>query len=174
MEKSVEKSKLRTRADGWNRIWNKEGSSRSVLVAGVPNFLFSLWAFIKTFLDALISFGTFSTSVCMVLIGICAYFQEYFPFSPYLDTFSWIPFLSVIIAVIVRAICILPVIYSVMSEIFPTEDMTSYRGGRRWVGMWENGDTVTGTSCLHAFISSSYLYLILIILSHPHNLISAS
>ena len=77
---------------------------------------------------ALFMFGTFITSVCMVLIGICAYLQEYFPYFPYLDEFSWIPFLSVIVAVIVRAICILPVIYSVMSEIFPTEIRTQSIG----------------------------------------------
>ena len=64
----------------------------------------------------------------MVLIGICAYLQEYFPDLPYLDTFSWIPFSSVIVIVIVRAICILPVIYSVMSEIFPTEIRTQSIG----------------------------------------------
>ena len=64
----------------------------------------------------------------MVLIGICAYLQEYFPYFLYLEEFSWIPFLSVIVAVIVRAICILPVIYSVMSEIFPTEIRTQSIG----------------------------------------------
>ena len=73
-------------------------------------------------------FGTFSTSVCMVLIGISAYLHEYFPYLLYLDTFSWIPFLSVIVAAIVRATCILPVIYPVMSEVFPTEIRTQSIG----------------------------------------------
>ena len=73
-------------------------------------------------------FGTFSTSVCMVLIGISAYLYEYFPYLPYLDTFSWIPFFSAIVAVIVRATCILPVIYPVMSEVFPTEIRTESIG----------------------------------------------
>ena len=76
----------------------------------------------------LFMFGTFSTSVCMVLIGIFAYLHEYFPYLPYLDTFSWMPVLSVIIAVIARATCILPVIYSVMSEVFPTEIRTQSIG----------------------------------------------
>ena len=33
--------------------------------------------------------------------------------------------------------------------------LTSYEGGRRWDGMWEKGDTVTGSSCKLAFNSSS-------------------
>merc|ERR1719362_2597752 len=98
-------------------------ASTRVVTAGMASY------FIQRFQPkALFIFGTFITSVCMVLIGICAYLQKYFPYFPYLEEFSWIPFLSVIFAVIVRAICILPVIYSVMSEIFPTEIRTQSIG----------------------------------------------
>ena len=64
----------------------------------------------------------------MLLIGILVYLQKYHPYLPYLDTFSWIPLFSLIITVIVRSIAILPVIYLVMSEIFPTEIRTQSIG----------------------------------------------
>ena len=99
---------------------------------------------------ALFIFGTFITSVCMVFIGICAYLQEYFPYFPYLEEFSWMPFLSVIVAVIVRAICILPVIYSVMSEIFPTEIRTQS------IGLVESFTFASGALCIKFFPEMKY------------------
>ena len=90
-------------------------------------------------------FGTFITSVCMVLIGISAYLYEYFPYLPYLDTFSWIPFFSAIVAVIVRATCILPVIYPVMSEVFPTEIRTQS------IGLVESFTLASGAICMKFF-----------------------
>ena len=95
-------------------------------------------------------FGTFSTSVCMVLIGISAYLHEYFPYLRYLDTFSWIPFLSVIVAVIVRATCILPVIYPVMSEVFPTEIRTQS------IGLVESFALASGALCMKFFPEMKY------------------
>merc|ERR1719278_2060930 len=90
-------------------------------------------------------FGTFSTSVCMVLIGIFAYLQEYFPYLPYLDTFSWMPVLSVIVTVIARATCILTVIHSVMSEVFPTEIRTQS------IGLVESFSLSSGALCMKFF-----------------------
>ena len=98
----------------------------------------------------LFMFGTFSTSVCMVLIGIFAYLHEYFPYLPYLDTFSWMPVLSVIIAVIARATCILPVIYSVMSEVFPTEIRTQS------IGLVESFTFASGALCIKFFPEMKY------------------
>ena len=95
-------------------------------------------------------FGTFSTSVCMVLIGICAYLQEYFPDLPYIETFSWMPVLSVIVAVIARATCILPVIYSVMSEVFPTEIRTQS------IGLVEALTFASGALCIKFFPEMKY------------------
>ena len=89
--------------------------------------------------------GTFLTSVCMVLIGIFAYLQEYFPYLPYLDTFSWTPVVSIIVFVILRATCILPVIYSVMSEIFPTEIRTQS------IGLVESFTLASGAICMKFF-----------------------
>ena len=94
--------------------------------------------------------GTFSTSVCMVLIGIFAYLHEYFPYLPYLDTFSWMPVLSVIIAVIARATCILPVIHSVMSEVFPTEIRTQS------IGLVESFALASGALCMKFFPEMKY------------------
>ena len=95
-------------------------------------------------------FGTIATSVCMVLIGICAYLQEYFPDLPYLETFSWMPVLSVIVAVIARATCILPVIYSVMSEVFPTEIRTQS------IGLVEALTFASGALCIKFFPEMKY------------------
>ena len=63
---------------------------------------------------------TLLTTLAMVLIGIFAFLQKFHPNLPYLDLFSWIPLAMVITPVIMRAIGILPVLHSLLSEVFPT------------------------------------------------------
>ena len=107
-------------------IWDEQKNPlrSSEIILSFKNEVFSILTgtahyFIRQFQPkVLFMFGTIATSVCMVLIGICAYLQEYFPDLHYIETFSWMPVLSVIVAVIARATCILPVIYSVMSDYF--------------------------------------------------------
>ena len=72
--------------------------------------------------------ATFSTALSMIVIGIFIFFQNFYPNTPYLDTFSWIPLVTMIIPVLVRAIGILPVIHSLISEVFPTEIRTQSIG----------------------------------------------
>ena len=67
---------------------------------------------------------TLVTSLTMVLIGIFAFLQKFYPDMPNLDLFSWIPIVMVTVPVIMRAIGILPVLHSLLSEVFPTEIRT--------------------------------------------------
>lgn len=69
-----------------------------------------------------------STAFGLVLIGTFIFLQKYYPFLPFLDTFSWIPVASVVITVVARSIGILPVLHSLMSEVFPTEIRTESIG----------------------------------------------
>ena len=66
-------------------------------------------------------FTTFFTSMAMVLIGIFVYLQKYYPDLPYLQEFSWMPLAISVVPSIMRAIGILPVQHSLLSEVFPTE-----------------------------------------------------
>ena len=71
---------------------------------------------------------TVMTSLAMVIIGVFAFLQMYHPDLPYLDMFSWIPLAMVIVPVIMRAAGILPVLHSLLSEVFPTEIRTQSIG----------------------------------------------
>ena len=90
-------------------------------------------------------FATFSTALAMMFIGIYVFLQKQVPDLPYLDTFSWIPLFSLIISVIVRSIGMLPVIYLVMSEVFPTEIRTQS------IGICESFAVASGTFCIKYF-----------------------
>ena len=69
-----------------------------------------------------------STAFGLVLIGTFIFLQKYYPFLPLFDTFSFIPVASVVITVVARSIGILPVLHSLMSEVFPTEIRTESIG----------------------------------------------
>ena len=66
-------------------------------------------------------FTTFFTSMAMVLIGIFVYLHKSYPDLSYLQEFSWMPFAISVVPSIMRAIGILPVQHSLLSEVFPTE-----------------------------------------------------
>ena len=64
----------------------------------------------------------FVTSVTMALIGVFILLQTMSTIIlPFLDQLSWLPLALSIIPPIMMAIGILPVLHSLMSEIFPTE-----------------------------------------------------
>ena len=73
-------------------------------------------------------FSTFSTAMAMVVIGIFVFLQKFYSNLPYLSMFSWIPLVMVIIPVVMRSIGILPVLHSLLSEVFPTEIRTQSIG----------------------------------------------
>ena len=86
-----------------------------------------------------------STAFGLVLIGIFIFLQKYYPFLPFLDTFSWIPVASVVITVIARSIGILPVLHSLMSEVFPTEIRTES------IGLVQAFSVASGAVCMKFF-----------------------
>ena len=85
------------------------------------------------------------TAFGLVLIGIFIFLQKYYPFLPFLDTFSWIPVASVVITVIARSIGILPVLHSLMSEVFPTEIRTES------IGLVQAFSVASGAVCMKFF-----------------------
>ena len=60
----------------------------------------------------------------MVIIGIFAFLHKFYPDLPYLNLFSWMPLAMLIVALIMRAIGIMPVLRALESELFPTEIRT--------------------------------------------------
>ena len=72
--------------------------------------------------------ATFFTTMSMVFVGIFVYLQTFYPDLPYLDMFSWMPLLIAIVPAIMRAIGIIPVLHSLLSELFPTEIRTQAIG----------------------------------------------
>merc|ERR1711997_284327 len=72
--------------------------------------------------------SSFLTSLAMITIGIFAFLQKFYPDLPHLDSFSWIPLLMVIIPVVMRAVGILPVLHTLLSEVFPTDIRTQSIG----------------------------------------------
>ena len=62
------------------------------------------------------------SSLAMSTIGIYVYFPDY------LSDHSWIPLVMIIIIVIMRASGILPIMYVLMNELYPTEIRTQSIG----------------------------------------------
>ena len=89
--------------------------------------------------------ATLSTSFSMALIGIFVFLQEHYSSLAYLNTFSWIPLVSFMIAVIARSIGILPVLHSLLSEVFPTEIRTQS------IGLVQAANLAMGTVCIKFF-----------------------
>ena len=81
----------------------------------------------------------------MALIGIFVFLQKHYSSLAYLNTFSWIPLVSFIIAVIARSIGILPVLHSLLSEVFPTEIRTQS------IGLVQAVNLAMGTICIKFF-----------------------
>ena len=65
--------------------------------------------------------STFLAAVAMVLIGSFIFLQEFYPELPYLNLFTWIPIVMLVVHVIMRSVGILPVLILLLSEVFPTE-----------------------------------------------------
>ena len=70
------------------------------------------------------------SSLAMSTIGTYVYLQAYYP--DYLSDFSWIPLVMIIIIVIMRASGILPIMYVLMNELYPTEIRTQSIGHIVW------------------------------------------
>jgi len=68
-----------------------------------------------------------STS-CFGFIGTFAYLQRIYPESETLQYFGWIPLASITVQIIMRSGGILPVMNTLMNELFPTEIRTSSIG----------------------------------------------
>ena len=68
-----------------------------------------------------------STS-CFGFIGTFAYLQRIYPESETLQYFGWIPLASITVQIIMRSAGILPVMNTLMNELFPTEIRTSSIG----------------------------------------------
>ena len=79
----------------------------------------------------------------MALIGIFVFLQEHYSSLAYLNTFSWIPLVAFMIAVIARSIGILPVLHSLLSEVFPTEIRTQS------IGLVQAANLAMGTICIN-------------------------
>ena len=71
--------------------------------------------------------ATFVIGLCMVTIGIFAFLHEFYPNLAYLISFSWMPLAMLIVALIMRAIGIMPVLRALESELFPTGKIISER-----------------------------------------------
>ena len=102
--------------------------------------------FIKKFQPkVLFILANLSTALGVVLIGTFIFLRKYYPFLAFLDTFSWIPVASVVIAVGARSIGILPVLHSLMSEVFPTEIRTES------IGLVQAFSVASGAVCMKFF-----------------------
>ena len=93
----------------------------------------------------LFAIATFSTALAMVVIGIFVFLQDFYPNIQHLDKFSWIPLITVVVPVLMRAIGIIPIIHSLMSEVFPTEIRTQS------VGLVQSSHMISGVICLKFF-----------------------
>ena len=69
----------------------------------------------------------FVTTLSMVLIGTFAYVRNFHPNMPYLDHFSWIPLVMMTLLIIMRAVY-LPILLTLIGEIFPTEIRSESNG----------------------------------------------
>ena len=63
----------------------------------------------------------------MIIIGVFGFFNKFYPNTPNLNYFSWMPLAMLIIALIMRAIGIMPVLRALESELFPTGKIISER-----------------------------------------------
>ena len=72
--------------------------------------------------------ATFFTSMAMILIGIFVFLKTSYPELSYLNDISSLPLVISIIPSIMRAIGIIPVLHSLLSEVFPTEIRTQSIG----------------------------------------------
>jgi len=81
----------------------------------------------------------------MALIGTFVFLEKSYPDLQHLEKFSWIPLVSVIGVVIIRSVCILPVLMSLSSEVFPTEIRTQSNG------LVQAFEMVSGAICLSLF-----------------------
>ena len=87
-----------------------------MILSGMAPFL------MKTFRPKLLFvFATFFTSMAVTLIGLFAYLDTFYPNMSLPDQLSWIPIAVATIPSVMRAIGIVPVLHSLMSEVFPTE-----------------------------------------------------
>ena len=66
----------------------------------------------------------FTAAVCMALIGLFAYLKDSYD----LNGFAWIPLVAILLTLISRGIGTLPVIFTLINEIFPTEIRTQSYG----------------------------------------------
>ena len=66
--------------------------------------------------------------MAMVTIATFALLQKFYPDLAYLNSFSWIPLAMVIVPVVMRAVGILPVLHTLLSEVFPTDIRTQSIG----------------------------------------------
>ena len=66
-------------------------------------------------------FATFFTSMAVTLIGLFAFLDTFYPNMSLPDQLSWIPIAVATVPSIMRAVGIVPVLHSLMSEVFPTE-----------------------------------------------------
>ena len=74
----------------------------------------------------LFAMATFVIGLCMVTIGIFAFLHKFYPNLAYLISFSWMPLAMLIVALIMRAIGIMPVLRALESELFPTGKIISH------------------------------------------------
>ena len=73
-------------------------------------------------------FATFLTSLAMITLSTYVFLQKFHPDLPNLDLFSWIPLSMVLVQVAMNAIGILPVLHTLLSEVFPTDIRTQSIG----------------------------------------------
>ena len=66
-------------------------------------------------------FATFFTSMAVILLGIFAFLDKFHPNISFPSKLSWIPIAIAAVPAIMRAIGIVPVLHSLLSEVFPTE-----------------------------------------------------
>ena len=72
--------------------------------------------------------GVFFTSMAMISIGTFIFLQTSYPNLSYLEKLSWMPLVAAITIYIMRAIGVMPVLHSLLSEVFPTEIRTQAIG----------------------------------------------
>ena len=71
---------------------------------------------------------TFISALSMATLGLIAYLNTYHSDLPYLKSFSWIPLATIMVSVVMRAAGVLPVLHTLMSEVYPTEIRTQSIG----------------------------------------------
>ena len=70
----------------------------------------------------------FISAMSMTILGFMAYLKEYYSNSIYWNYLSWVPIAMIILLVITRSAGIVPILYTLMSELFPTEIRTQSIG----------------------------------------------